>query len=67
MQGWVDRVINNVYSRNLNVLGRGFVTYSFDAKVQMLGVERKLIEETGELSVQVSLEMVSGAITNSNV
>lgn len=46
-------------------LDRGFVTYSNDAKMQMLGVQFSTLEEHGAVSEPVVLEMAKGAVTNS--
>jgi len=44
---------------------RGFVTYSNQAKVDMLAVDSQTIKQYGAVSQQVVEEMVSGAIQNS--
>ena len=44
---------------------RGFVTYSNEAKAEMLGVPPGLIEEHGAVSEPVARAMVQGAIRNS--
>ena len=44
---------------------RGFVTYSNDAKTQMLGVPAQLIAEHGAVSEEVARAMVQGAIAHS--
>ena len=48
-----------------NVFDRGFITYSNEAKTEMLDVKMKLIEEHGAVSAQVASEMAIGAIRNS--
>ena len=48
------------------VVDRGFITYSNEAKEQLLGVDRTLLEEHGAVSAQVASEMAIGAIKNSN-
>jgi len=45
---------------------RGFVTYSNDAKIQMLGVEKLVIKAFGAVSEQVVEEMAIGAVTHSD-
>lgn len=45
-----------------SVFERGFVTYSNEAKTEMLGVEKKLIDEHGAVSEQVALAMATGAL-----
>ena len=44
---------------------RGFVTYSNDAKRQMLGVTQRSLERHGAVSEEVALEMAAGALANS--
>lgn len=44
---------------------RGFVTYSNQAKVEMLGVSSQTIEKYGAVSEQTAREMALGAINNS--
>ena len=48
-----------------DVFERGFVTYSNEAKAEMLGVESDLIESRGAVSEAVARAMVEGAIANS--
>lgn len=45
---------------------RGFVTYSNDAKIKMLGVQAETIEKFGAVSLETAREMALGAIKNSN-
>lgn len=45
---------------------RGFVTYSNDAKIEMLGVNKNTIDSFGAVSEQVAMEMAEGAIKNSH-
>lgn len=47
------------------VLERGFVTYSNEAKTEMLGVPAELIERKGAVSQEVALAMVDGALKHS--
>ncbi len=44
---------------------RGFVTYSNDAKTQLLGVDAALINKHGAVSEEVARAMVEGAIARS--
>ena len=44
---------------------RGFVTYSNDAKTQMLGVSNELLEANGAVSESVARAMVLGAVYRS--
>jgi nicotinamide-nucleotide amidase len=44
------------------VLERGFVTYSTEAKVELLGVPAELIQRRGAVSMEVALAMGDGAL-----
>lgn len=46
-------------------LERGFVTYSNEAKTEMLGVPADLIAQVGAVSREVALAMVEGALARS--
>ncbi len=48
------------------VLDRGFVTYSNDAKMEMLGVSSDIIETFGAVSIACVWAMAQGALNNSN-
>lgn len=48
------------------IFERGFVTYSNDAKVDMLDVDEDLITRHGAVSEQVARAMAEGAMQNSN-
>ncbi|MEM6710937.1 MAG: CinA family protein [Pseudomonadota bacterium] len=48
------------------VVDRGFVTYSNEAKTEMLGVPTELIENQGAVSKEVARSMAEGALANSN-
>ena len=48
------------------VFDRGFVTYSNDAKAEMLGVPMALIDEHGAVSRDVAEAMARGALDRSN-
>lgn len=47
------------------VVDRGFVTYSNQAKMDMLGVEAATLERFGAVSRETALEMVQGALARS--
>jgi nicotinamide-nucleotide amidase len=49
-----------------DVVDRGFVTYSNDAKQAMLGVPEDMLTEHGAVSRPVALAMAQGALTRSN-
>ena len=46
-------------------LERGFVTYSNEAKTELLGVPAELIRDKGAVSREVALAMAEGALTHS--
>src|SRR5438067_2606218 len=48
-----------------DVVDRGFVTYSNDAKVEMLGVAPALIAAVGAVSEEVAERMAAGAVEHS--
>lgn len=48
-----------------DVFERGFVTYSNEAKVEMLGVPAALIEAHGAVSAEVARAMAEGALAHS--
>jgi nicotinamide-nucleotide amidase len=47
------------------VVDRGFVTYSNEAKTEMLGVRPETLEAHGAVSRETALEMAAGALANS--
>jgi nicotinamide-nucleotide amidase len=49
-----------------DVVERGFVTYSNDAKTELLGVAAALIEKHGAVSEAVALAMAEGALARSH-
>ena len=49
-----------------DVFDRGFVTYSNEAKMELLGVRAETLTDYGAVSPQVAEEMAVGAIKNSN-
>lgn len=48
-----------------DVFERGFVTYSNEAKVELLGVPETIIDGNGAVSEPVARAMAEGALTNS--
>lgn len=48
------------------VLDRGFVTYSNEAKMEMLGVRQDIIETFGAVSIACVWAMATGALQRSN-
>ena len=45
---------------------RGFVTYSNDAKKEMLGVSQRTLKKHGAVSEEVAIEMARGALKHSH-
>ncbi|HVZ10747.1 CinA family protein [Rhodopila sp.] len=52
-------------ARSSDVLDRGFVTYSNEAKNEMIGVPMPLIEQHGAVSEEVARAMADGALNRS--
>ncbi len=63
--GMVSAAITDVAGSSA-VLDRGFVTYSNEAKIEMLGVRAKTIADHGAVSRQVAIDMALGAVAQSN-
>lgn len=49
-----------------DVVDRGFITYSNNAKIEMLGVTPKALDTHGAVSEQVAAQMAQGALDRSN-
>jgi nicotinamide-nucleotide amidase len=49
-----------------DVVERGFVTYTNDAKTEMLGVDAALLDTHGAVSAPVARAMAEGALTHSH-
>ncbi|MCU7960769.1 MAG: nicotinamide-nucleotide amidohydrolase family protein [gamma proteobacterium symbiont of Bathyaustriella thionipta] len=63
--GWLSKVLTDIAGSS-EWFDRGFVTYSNDAKMDMLGVNDRIIETEGAVSRLVVEEMAIGALFNSN-
>jgi nicotinamide-nucleotide amidase len=48
-----------------DVVDRGFVTYSNDAKMEMIGVAKATLDAFGAVSHETALEMAAGALARS--
>ena len=48
-----------------SMVDRGFVTYSNEAKTEMLGVSQATLTKHGAVSKETALEMAAGALANS--
>ena len=44
---------------------RGFITYSYPAKIDVLGVKKATLDRVGAVSQAVAIEMAEGALTHS--
>lgn len=49
-----------------DIVERGFVTYSNDSKIELLGVDARIIADHGAVSRQAALAMAAGALWRSN-
>ncbi len=63
--GWIAKCITDVGGSS-EWFDRGFVTYTNDAKEQMLGVPKLQFIDYGAVSEQVVKAMASGALENSD-
>jgi nicotinamide-nucleotide amidase len=62
--GWVAQVVTSVAGSSA-WFERGFVTYSNDAKEEVLGVSRQTIDTHGAVSEETAREMAAGALARS--
>ncbi|PIQ42542.1 MAG: damage-inducible protein CinA [Gammaproteobacteria bacterium CG11_big_fil_rev_8_21_14_0_20_46_22] len=62
--GWVAKLITDIPGSSA-WFERGFVTYSNQAKHEMLGVPMRLIEQEGAVSRSVAQAMAQGALLHS--
>lgn len=63
--GMVSAAITSISGASA-VFDRGFITYSNDAKVQMLGVKWQTLDEFGAVSEETAKEMAAGALKGSS-
>lgn len=63
--GWVSQAITSIAGSS-DWFERGFVTYSDDAKRQMLGVRVQTLRKHGAVSEKVVRDMALGAVRKSN-
>lgn len=63
--GWVAKCCTDLAGSSA-WFDRGFVTYSNQAKHDMLGVTLSTLEQYGAVSKQTVIEMTQGALTHSN-
>ena len=62
--GWVAQVVTSVAGSSA-WFERGFVTYSNDAKHELLGVPLEVLERHGAVSEETAREMARGALARS--
>jgi nicotinamide-nucleotide amidase len=62
--GWIGQAVTMVPGSS-NWFDRGFVTYTNEAKQDMLGVRAETLREFGAVSEQTVREMVAGALARS--
>ncbi|THK40186.1 CinA family protein [Ensifer sp. MPMI2T] len=62
--GLIAGVLTEIAGSSL-VVDRGFVTYSNDAKIQMLGIELATLAAHGAVSRETAIEMARGAVSHS--
>jgi nicotinamide-nucleotide amidase len=62
--GWVAQAVTSVAGSS-EWFDRGFVTYSNDAKREMLGVRAETLERHGAVSEETAREMAAGALAAS--
>jgi len=62
--GWVAKVATDIPGSS-RWFERGFVTYTNDAKAEMLGVDPATVAAHGAVSEQTASEMAAGALANS--
>ncbi|MCX7894150.1 MAG: CinA family protein [Burkholderiales bacterium] len=63
--GWVGEAVTSV-SGSSEWFDRGFVTYSNEAKREMLGVAGETLERCGAVSEETAREMAEGALARSH-
>lgn len=62
--GWISKCVTDVPGSS-EWFDCGFVTYSNEAKVRLLGVQRALLERHGAVSHETVRQMTAGALANS--
>lgn len=62
--GLLAALLTDVRGRG-HVFDRGFVAYSKDAKCDLLGLDRELVDNCGAVSEQVAVAMAQGALRRS--
>lgn len=60
--GWIAKALTDLPGSSV-WFDAGVVTYSYEAKQALLGVNPRTLERTGAVSEETALEMVSGALS----
>lgn len=63
--GWIAKVITDIAGSS-DYYHRGFVTYSNEAKHEMIGVDEQTLIKYGAVSEEVVLQMAEGALKAAN-
>ncbi|EKT59424.1 nicotinamide-nucleotide amidase [Providencia sneebia] len=63
--GWIAKVLTDIAGSS-DYFHRGFVTYSNEAKHQMVGVSEEALQQFGAVSQQVVAEMALGALNEAD-
>lgn len=63
--GWLGKAITDIAGSSA-VFDRGFVTYSNQSKIEMLGVNAETLQQYGAVSEEITQQMANGAVNNSN-
>ena len=62
--GLLAAVLTDIEGRS-HIVERGFVVYSEEAKCDLLGIERELVDDRGAVSREVAIAMAEGALAHS--
>lgn len=62
--GWISKVVTDPAGSS-SWFERGFVTYSNESKMEMLGVSEQTLQQHGAVSMETVQEMVAGALERS--
>lgn len=63
--GMISSFITSVVGSS-EIFDRGFITYSYESKTDLLGVQPTTLKLYGAVSAKVAVEMAKGALKNSN-
>ena len=64
--GWIAQTVTAIAGSS-DWFDRGFVTYSNQAKMDMLGVREKTLDAHGAVSAETAAEMAAGALARAGV